>query len=100
MFDACDGRRVTLVYAARDWESVTFREELTELEDFLDLHVEFVFRPRRVDSELLVAAAARLRAPFNVYVCGPPRVVGSALFSLNRVSFPSSWLHTEECFNV
>ena len=74
--------RVALLYAARTWDDVIFREELIALEgarsDFtllLSLSRDTARRPhdvgRRVDASLLEVALARLgAAPRLTFVCG------------------------------
>ncbi len=103
--DTGDRRRVCLVYASREWEDVTFREELDGLKSRLPLTVHHILsRPHpawpghrgRLSEAVLRQCLQQLTAPFNVFVCGSPRMVEDAACRLRKVGVPDPWVHTEK----
>lgn len=103
--DTGERRRVCLVYASREWDDVTFREELDDLKGRLLLTVHHVLsRPHsawpghrgRLSEAVLRQCLQRLRAPFNVFVCGSPKMVEDAAGRLQKVGIPDAWVHTEK----
>jgi predicted ferric reductase len=103
--DSGDRRRICLVYASREWDGVTFREELAELQGRLNLHVHHLLsRPHaswpghrgRLNESVIRRSLEYLRAPFNVYVCGAPKMVDDARDRLLKAGVPGPWVHTEK----
>ena len=77
-----DTRTLLLIYAADNWEGVTFREEIDELTEFLNFKVVYVLRRPHEDwggesgyitKEMLARYLPRSREPnaFEVFLCGP-----------------------------
>jgi predicted ferric reductase len=102
--DTGDRRRVCLVYASREWGEITFRDELDDLKTRLPLNVHHILsRPHsawpghrgRLNEGVLLQCLQQLTTPFNVFVCGSPKMVEDAACLLRRVGVPDSWVHTE-----
>lgn len=96
-----------LLYSARTWEDLVFREELMEIQA---RQPEFRFiavttrgsspRPgdfgRRIDPSLVQEILARWdRKPAQVYVCGSNAFVEAATFSLVAEGVPAGRIRTE-----
>ena len=107
--DRGDTRPQLLVYGARRWQDVTFREELEALRARLDLRIVYVLSEAppdwqgargRITAELL---AGHLpdddRAAYLYWVCGPPAMMDAAERSLLRAGVPWPSIYTER-FNL
>lgn len=101
-----DGRPVTLLYGARDWEQLTFREELQELAAREDLDIDVVVvlsRPHegwggatgRLDASSIPALLPSDAGARNVLVCGSPPMVDGALHALNRLGVPDELVYAD-----
>ena len=100
-----DDRPYLLLYGSRRWADVTFREELSALEQRLpNLRVEHVLsRPEpdwpgergRVDGELLRRHAPPDVAAWNALVCGPPAMVTGTTAALVRLGLPLAAVQAE-----
>ncbi|MBZ9816349.1 ferredoxin reductase [Mesorhizobium sp. CA7] len=98
---------VVLVFSARVWEEVIFRDELIGLDDrrvgfdlVLTLTREPARRPpdysRRVDARMMVQAVERLpKAPRLAYVCGSNAFVSAAADALIGAGVPAGIIRTE-----
>jgi predicted ferric reductase len=102
--DSGDRRRICLIYASRRWDAVTFREELAGLESSLNLSVKHVLsQPHalwpghrgRLSEEVIRQSMQIVRAPFNVFICGAPKVVDHAEHRLLKAGIPGPWIHAE-----
>lgn len=102
--DEGDGRPHLLIYANRDWESVTFREEIDALRTRLDLTVVHVLEQPDPDvpTEVGFVTAAVLdrhlpadRGEREVFVCGPPRMLEAVTAALLAVGVPRDDVHSE-----
>lgn len=102
--DRGDKRPVTLIYANRDWDGVTFREELEALKSRLDLTLVHVLSdpPERWTGErgrFSVATLARnVPEPFDAheyFICGPAPMMDTAERSLKALGVPISQYHSE-----
>jgi len=82
MRDRGDQRPVTLIYANNEWDDVTFREEISELERDLNLTLVYVIlNPPEgwegetgfVTEEILdrYLPEKRSRGAYQIYICGP-----------------------------
>lgn len=99
--------RVVLLYAARTWDDVIFREELIardEAEDNFDvlfsLSRDIARRPqdagRRIDCPLLAHALERVGAePLLTFVCGSNPFVGAVTSHLLDLHLPPETIRTE-----
>ena len=100
-----DDRPHILIYGNRNWEDVTFREELAELERRMpNLRVVHVLsRPHdewdgergRVDESLLLRTLPIAATQWSAVICGPPPMVAGAAAALRRLGLPPSAIHAE-----
>ncbi|MDX8498446.1 ferredoxin reductase [Mesorhizobium sp. VK4C] len=98
---------IALVFSARVWDEVIFRDELIGLDDrrdgfdlVLTLTREQARRPadysRRVDAHMMGQAMERLpRAPRLAYVCGSNAFVSAATAALIDAGVPAGLIRTE-----
>jgi predicted ferric reductase len=102
--DRSDPRPLVLVYANRDWDDVTFREEIDDLRRELDLEVVHVLSRApsgwegergRVDAALLRRVLPPDAARRNVFVCGSTPMTDSALAALREAGLPDAHIHAE-----
>ena len=110
MRDREDTRRCSLVYAARSLEEMTFREELEQLQQQLNLRLHLVPTVAdegwdglsgRIGSDMLVSLLPeRCRGgECEIYVCGPPAMMDAMEDSLVEMGVPRRRIHTER-FNL
>jgi predicted ferric reductase len=102
--DAGDKRRIILLYGSKDWDSITFREELETLKTRLDLTVVHVLADPPVGwtgelgyitSETL---ARRLMPPYaahEYFICGPAVMMDAVEKALGALGVPMSKYHSE-----
>lgn len=102
--DRGDRRPVTLLYGAKDWESVTFREEIEELKERLDLTVVHVLAdpPEHWEGERGVITAEILRrhlpppyAEHEYFICGPEPMMDAVEAALAELGVPNTKYHSE-----
>ncbi|UCI07824.1 FAD-binding oxidoreductase [Mesorhizobium sp. B1-1-8] len=98
---------IALVFSARVWDEVIFRDELIGLDDrrdgfdlVLTLTREQARRPadysRRVDARMIVQAIERLpKAPVLAYVCGSNAFVSAAAQAMIDAGIPARLIRTE-----
>lgn len=98
---------VALVFSARVWDEVVFRDELIGLDDrrdgfdlVLTLTREQARRPadysRRVDARMMVQAMERLpKAPTVAFVCGSNAFVSAGAQALIDAGVPTQIIRTE-----
>jgi len=107
--DRGDRRPVRLVAISRDWEEVTFREELAELETVLRLrscHVlasppaDWNGERGPVDAALLRRVLPADAAQRNVLVCGPPEMIAETLAALVAIGIPPRHVHVDDLSGV
>jgi predicted ferric reductase len=103
--DRGDERRFHLVLVVARREDVLFRDELAELEEYLDLDVTEVLRgsAQRGDPAPLITAlvspdvnCAADPAAFDYFVCGSPSLVATALHALDSLGVPPDHVRTEQ----
>lgn len=102
--DRGDTRPVILLYGNRDWESVTFREELEALTQRLQLSVIHVLSnpPEGWEGERGYIGAdvfrRHLPPPYDdheYFICGPPVMMDSIERALGELKVPLSKYHSE-----
>jgi NAD(P)H-flavin reductase len=95
---------VTLVYGNRDWESVTFREELESLAARMTLKVVHVLEKPHdgwtgergyITADLLRRHLPEGRERMRYFVCGPPPMMDALERSLVAVGVPDEHVVTE-----
>lgn len=102
--DRSDKRPVTLIYGSKDWESVTFREELEALKGRLDLDVVHVLSTPPagwsgergfIDAQVMMR---HLRPPYRdheYFICGPDPMMDAIEKALGEMHVPLSKYHSE-----
>jgi predicted ferric reductase len=102
--DRGDKRPVTLFYGSKDWESVTFREELEALEGRLDLRLVHVLEnpPEGWTGERGYVTAAVFRrhlqppyAAHEYFICGPGVMMDAIETAIGELKVPISKYHSE-----
>jgi predicted ferric reductase len=102
--DRGDRRPVILVYGSKDWESITFREELEALKARLNLTVVHVLSdpPEGWTGEQGYVSAAVFRrylpppyADHEYFICGPNVMMDAIEKALGEMHVPMSKYHSE-----
>ena len=102
--DRGDKRPVILLYGSRDWESITFREELEALKTRLDLTVVHVLAdpPSGWTGEQGFITAEILKRhlppPFGEhenFICGPNVMMDAIEQTLSEMNVPLAKYHSE-----
>lgn len=106
MAERGDGRPITLIYANRNWESVIFREEIEQLQGSLALKIVHVLeKPSSewagevgfITKSILEQYLPKPRATnaFEVFICGPPRMMDAVEQALQDFGVPFGDYHSE-----
>ncbi|HHX66133.1 MAG TPA: oxidoreductase [Chloroflexi bacterium] len=104
MADRDDRRPVLFMYGNQNWERVTFREELEELEKRLNLTVVHVLEDPPegwtgetgfMNVEMFDRHLPENRAELVYFVCGPIPMMDVVERALLRLDVPLSQIHTE-----
>ncbi|HKD58993.1 MAG TPA: ferric reductase-like transmembrane domain-containing protein [Terracidiphilus sp.] len=102
--DRGDKRPVILLYGSKDWESITFREELVALEARLDLKVVHVLADPQAgwkgESGFITADVMRRHLPppyleHEYFICGPNPMMDAIEKALGEMHVPMSKYHSE-----
>jgi predicted ferric reductase len=98
-----------LIYANRNWESITYREEIEELEGRMNLSVLHVLgeAPEEdwtgetgyITAEVLQRVLPEKRAERQCFLCGPPVMMDAVQAALLQVGVPLTHIHVEH-FNL
>lgn len=108
MADRHDGRPVLLVYASKNWDAVTFREEIDRLSERLDLKVVHVLDKAPegwagesgfITPELLSRHLPDDRRSREYFLCGPPPMMNAVERSLLDIGVQLEDIHMER-FNL
>jgi predicted ferric reductase len=99
MFAALSGT-VTLIYRASTWQDVVFQSELDAIAEARGATVHYVVGSRQdLGGDPLSPAVLRRLAPglhrMDVYLCGPPGMIGTALTALTKAGVPRRRIHFE-----
>jgi predicted ferric reductase len=103
-----DDRPFLLIYASRSWEDVTFREELEDLKDKIDLKVVHVLRKADddwegetgyVDRDLLERYVPLHRGSRQYFICAAPVMMDQVERALHDLDVPITNIHMEH-FNL
>jgi len=108
--DRVDVRPLLLFFASKDWDSVTFREELETLIPRLNLKIVHVLEkpPAQWDGERGFLSQAVLekhlpkewdRNAIEVFLCGPPPMMAAVEQALLKLGVPLGDIHSER-FNL
>ncbi|MBE9007710.1 ferric reductase-like transmembrane domain-containing protein [Fortiea sp. LEGE XX443] len=99
-----DERRLLLIYANKTWEDVTYREEIEELKDKLDLTVIHVIKEPPedwsgesgyVDKERLKRYIPKRPATRNYFICAVPKMMDQVEKALHELEVPVTNIHME-----
>ncbi len=102
--DAGDKRPVILIYGSKDWDSITFREELEKLKARLDLTVIHVLAVPPADwtgqrgfitAEVLKRHLPQPYAAHEYFICGPAVMMDAIEKALGELEVPLSKYHSE-----
>lgn len=103
-----DDRPYLLIYASRNWDDITFREELENLKDKLNLTLIHVLRkpPEEwlgeqgyVDKELLDRYIPKRRGTRQYFMCAAPKMMDQVERALHDLNVPVTHVHMEH-FNL
>ncbi len=103
-----DERPYLLIYANKSWEDITFREELDELKERLNLTIINVLRQPPddwsgetgyVDKELLERYIPKRRGTRNYFICANPKMMDQVELALHQLGVPPTNIHMEH-FNL
>jgi len=104
-------RPLTLIYANRDWESATFREEIERLQDSLALTVVHVLEKPPTDwngeSGFVTQAILERHLPkisrrntVEIFICGPQPMMNAVEQALSNLGVPFRDYHSEQFYLV
>ena len=102
--DVGDKRPVVLLYGSKDWDSITFREELEKLKARLDLTVIHVLAGPPagwtgergfVTAEVLMRHLPKPYADHEYFICGPAVMMDAIERALGELGVPMSKYHSE-----
>ena len=102
--DRGDKRPVVLLYGSKDWDSITFREELEELEKRIDLKVVHVLANPPVgwtgekgfiDAEMFKRHLQPPYADHEYFICGPGPMMDAIEKALGELNVPIAKYHSE-----
>jgi predicted ferric reductase len=102
--DRGDKRPLVLLYGSKDWESVTFREQLEAMRDRLDLTVVHVlgnppegWKGERgfIDADVLRRHLPEPFAAHEYFICGPDVMTDAIERTLGELGVPISKYHSE-----
>ncbi|WP_414545614.1 ferric reductase-like transmembrane domain-containing protein [Nostoc sp. CCY0012] len=103
-----DERPYILIYASKTWDDITFREELHELQQKLDLSVFHVLKDPPedwsgetgyVDKELLERHIPKRRGTRQYFICASPKMMDQVEAALHQLEVPTTNIHMEH-FNL
>jgi predicted ferric reductase len=104
MADRKDPRKVIFYYGNSDWESVTFRDDLPDLEKRMDLKVVHVLENPPVDwmgekgyinAEILDKYLPNDRTKLHYFICGPIPMITAVEKELRKLRIPLANIHSE-----
>ena len=102
--DRCDDRPIILLYGSKNWDSITFREELETLKKRLKLTVVHVLADPPVgwtgergfiDAEMFMRYLPQPYAKHEYFICGPGVMMDAIENALGVLSVPIAKYHSE-----
>lgn len=106
--DRNDQRPLYLFYGSNEWEQVTFREEIEQLQQQLNLDVIHVLQKPPADwagesgfvnADLLARHLSANRMQYEYFICGPPAMMGAVEAALTQLGIPLAQTQME-VFNL
>jgi predicted ferric reductase len=104
MADRNDSRDCLLIYASKTWDGVTYREELEQLSDRLNLRVVHVLEEPPddwegesgfINEEILNRHLPKDREEAEVMMCGPGAMMDAVQVALEKAGVPMDNVHLE-----
>jgi len=102
--DRGDKRPVVLIYGSKNWESITFREQLEALRERLNLTIVHVLSDPpagwagergRIDAEIFKRHLPPRFADHEYFICGPNVMMDAIEKALGELQVPMSKYHSE-----
>ncbi|HTQ00811.1 MAG TPA: ferredoxin reductase family protein [Casimicrobiaceae bacterium] len=102
--DRGDPRPVTLLYGSKDWDSITFREELEALKSRLNLTIIHVLtnppegwtgEQGRITADVFRRHLPPPHADHEYFICGPGAMMDAIEQALGELHVPMSKYHSE-----
>jgi predicted ferric reductase len=102
--DRGDKRPVVLIYGSKNWESITFREQLEALRERLNLTIVHVLsdppagwtgEQGRIDAEIFKRHLPPPFADHEYFICGPNVMMDAIEKALGELGAPMSKYHSE-----
>lgn len=102
--DQKDEREIVLIYANSDWENITFREELDELSETLNLRLIHVLEEPEddwdgeegfVSQELLARYIPKEHDNYMFFICGPTPLMDITEISLHNLGINWKQIYSE-----
>ncbi|QGZ56925.1 ferredoxin reductase family protein [Paraburkholderia acidiphila] len=102
--DRGDKRPLVLLYGSKDWESLTFREELEALKARLDLKIVYVLsnahagwtgETGRIDADLFRRHLPPEYTDHEYFICGPDVMMDAIETALGNMKVPIARYHSE-----
>ncbi|ABA22485.1 Oxidoreductase FAD/NAD(P)-binding protein [Trichormus variabilis ATCC 29413] len=99
-----DERPLLLIYASKTWEDITYREEIEDLKNQLDLTVIHVLKEPLedwsgergyVDKKLLERYIPKRPATRNYFICAAPKMMDQVERALHELEVPVTHIHME-----
>jgi predicted ferric reductase len=99
-----DDRPLTLIYANKNWDDITFREELDELQRRLNLQVVHVLEEPPPDwngatgfvtAGILEKQLPEDRTSREIFICGPDPMMDAVEAALSKLGVPLANYHSE-----
>ena len=104
--DRKETRKLTLVYANKEWDQITFRDELEELKNKLNLNIIYVlekppanwhgetgFINQAILDKILPGDKEKNKA--EIFICGPGPMMNAVEKTLDKMGFWSGDFHSE-----
>jgi predicted ferric reductase len=96
---------VTVLYRARSWEDVVFREELDELARTQGAYVHYLIgrraagrRSQPLDARSIARLVPDIRVR-DVFICGPDQMMAAVRRAVHSLDVPTSQIHIEHFAN-
>jgi predicted ferric reductase len=108
MAERRDPRPVVLIYAAKTWDDLAFREDLERLKESLELTVVYILEEPPDDwagesgfitPEIMERAVPKERFPRYYFICGPPPMMEAARNAATDAGVPDTFIQMEK-FNL
>lgn len=104
--DRKDERKLTLIYANKDWDQITFRDELEQLKNKLNLNIVHVLEKPPVDwtgekgfinQAILLKSLPdfKQRNRMEIFICGPAPMMNAVEKTLDKLGVWAGDFHSE-----